>query len=236
MDPQLHFALILGALHTTTFLAVWGFFSILFHRGIGKRFQVANGSAADAKLSKRSRLELITGHLIFPLLMYFVVYPLWVLRGGDADAAPDAPVMIALHILAFILIQDTIFYWSHRTLHRPWFYKRIHVRHHYFRYVRVPVAEFAHPVENALNFVAFFAGPILLGSPLSTLAIFVAIRIAETTEAHSGYAFSPIASRHSFHHLYAAKGCYGSFISPWDMLLGTDKQWRAWRERQNDPA
>jgi sterol desaturase/sphingolipid hydroxylase (fatty acid hydroxylase superfamily) len=52
------------------------------------------------------------------------------------------------------------------------------------------------------------------------------VRMIETLEAHSGYTFSPISDRHAFHHLYATKGVFGSFVSPWDWLMGTDREWR----------
>jgi 4-alpha-methyl-delta7-sterol-4alpha-methyl oxidase len=94
------------------------------------------------------------------------------------------------------------------------------------------VAEFAHPVENTLNFIAFFAGPVLLGTPFLTLQVWVVLRMMETLEAHSGYALTPISDRHSFHHLYATKGIYGSFVSPWDRLMGTDREFRKAREQQ----
>jgi sterol desaturase/sphingolipid hydroxylase (fatty acid hydroxylase superfamily) len=31
-----------------------------------------------------------------------------------------------VHLLVHILVQDTIFYWTHRLLHQPFLYKRIH--------------------------------------------------------------------------------------------------------------
>ena len=236
MDPQLRFALVLGTLHTAALLAVWGVFAVLLRLGLAKRFQVAAGRASNPALARRSHLELAVGQLGFVALVYAVVYPLWIRSGGQMGAAWPSALELALHLVAFILIQDTIFYWSHRTLHRPSLYRRIHARHHYFRYVRVPVAEFAHPVENAINFVAFFAGPVLLGSPFEFVAIWVVLRMIETTEAHSGYAFTTVSSRHAFHHMYAAKGCYGSFISPWDRVCGTDRQWRAWRRAQREAS
>ena len=232
VNAGLHFALTLGALHTATFAIVWGLFSWMFAHDIAKRFQVAGGKHADDELAAKARRELIGGHLLFVLLVYAVVYPLWTWRGGSMQAAMEPPLVVVAKIAAFILIQDTIFYWSHRTLHRPYRYRRIHARHHRFRYVRTPVAEFAHPVENALNFIAFFAGPLTVGCSFPTLMLWVGLRMVETCEAHSGYALTGVSSRHSFHHLYAAKGCYGSYISPWDRLLGTDRQWRAWRREQ----
>jgi sterol desaturase/sphingolipid hydroxylase (fatty acid hydroxylase superfamily) len=80
-----------------------------------------------------------------------------------------------------------------------------------------------------MNFVAFFAGPIAIASPFGIVAIWIVVRMFETVEAHSGYAFTGSSSRHAFHHLHAQRGCYGSFFSPWDRLMGTDKLWRQQR-------
>ncbi|MDH5671539.1 MAG: sterol desaturase family protein [Myxococcales bacterium] len=232
MDPALYFTLVLSGLHVATLLAVWGVFSLLFARGIGVRFQVAGGKAPDAELLRAAARETLAGQLGFALLVYFAVYPLWQARGGSMEAPLPGVVTTGLHLLVFILANDTIFYWAHRGLHTRYCFQRIHARHHRFRYVRGPVAEYAHPLENAANLVAFFAGPVLMGSPFPVVALWTVVRIFETVEAHSGYAFTASASRHAFHHLYASKGCLGSFFGIWDRLMGTDVQWRAWRKEQ----
>ena len=87
-------------------------------------------------------------------------------------------------------------------------------------------------ITRTLNFIAFFAGPVLLGTPFITLQVWVVLRMMETLEAHSGFALTPISDRHSFHHLYATKGIYGSFVSPWDRLMGTDREFLKAREQQ----
>jgi sterol desaturase/sphingolipid hydroxylase (fatty acid hydroxylase superfamily) len=43
-----------------------------------------------------------------------------------------------------------------------------------------------------------------------------------------------MSDRHSFHHLYATKGVYGSFVSPWDWLMGTDREWRKMKTQASD--
>jgi len=225
----LRFTLVLSALHTATLLGVWAVFRLLFQRGIARTKQVRGGRAPDAQLAANAARELIMGQLLFAVICYALVYPLWRGQGGRMDAGFASPVRLALELGAFILIEDTIFYWSHRLLHTRWLFRHVHARHHRFRYVRVPSAEYAHPLENAINFVALFAGPLLLGSAFSTLAIWMVLRMTETTEAHSGYALSPVSDRHAFHHLYAQRGCYGSFVSPWDTLMRTDREFRAWR-------
>jgi len=165
MDPQLAFTLVLSGLHLATLLAVWGVFAWLFVRSVAPARQVAGGKAPDPKLLSAATRETLVGQLAFALLVYFVVYPAWRAMGGRMDAPLD-PLQLAWHLPVFILANDTIFYWSHRGLHTRWWFQRVHARHHRFRYVRGPVAEYAHPLENAANFVAFFAGPVLLGSPL----------------------------------------------------------------------
>jgi sterol desaturase/sphingolipid hydroxylase (fatty acid hydroxylase superfamily) len=232
MSPPLQFALGLAALHTLTFLAVSGFFALLFRGGIATRYQVASGQPPDAALGRAALREVVVAHLFFPAAVYLAVYPLWVGAGGSM-ATPAPPLWtFALHLVAFIAINDTIFYWSHRLLHTRWLFRKVHYRHHRFRIVRGVSAEFAHPLESLFNFIALFAGPVLLATPFPVFAVWMVVRIAETVEAHSGYMLSPVSSRHAFHHLHAQRGCFGSFVSLWDALLGTDRNWREWRKSQ----
>ena len=226
MAPQLYFAAVLSALHTGTVLAVSGLFAWLFRRGVARGRQVAGGRPPNSALSAKARREVALGQAIFFALVTFTVYPLWSMRGGRIDGAWHGPWWMLLHLLAFILIEDTIFYWAHRALHTRWLFRRIHAQHHRFRFVRTYTAEYAHPLENLMNFAAFFAGPVLLHTPFATLSVWIVVRMIETLEAHSGYALTTPSSRHSFHHLHATRGCYGSFVSPWDWLMGTDREWR----------
>jgi plant 4alpha-monomethylsterol monooxygenase len=226
MSAQLSFALWLSALHTLTLVALTALFSALLRRGVARRFQIAGGKAPDAALSRRALYEVLLGQAAFPVVCYFAVYPLWTAAGGRMSAAGWPLWLLPLHLLAFIAIEDTIFYFGHRALHTRWLFRHVHFRHHRFRIVRGHVAEYAHPLENLLNLIALFAGPIALASPLPWVAIWIVVRMAETVEAHSGYAFTTNASRHSFHHLHAQRGCYGSFFGPWDRLLGSDRLWR----------
>ena len=237
MPPQLHFALLLSALHTLTLLSLTALFAFMLRRGLLPRYQVAHGRAPDAALGRSALREVLLGQAAFPLACYFAVYPLWTLAGGSMDDGWPSPLVVLLHLLAFILIEDTIFYFGHRLLHTRWLFRHVHYRHHRFRFVRGYVAEYAHPLENLLNLVALFAGPVALGSPLPVVALWIVVRMVETVEAHSGYAFTASSSRHSFHHLHAQRGCYGSFMSPWDRLLGTDRLWRQQRApRGESPA
>jgi 4-alpha-methyl-delta7-sterol-4alpha-methyl oxidase len=235
MDPRLAFALVASLLHTLTFLFTWGAFSWMFRRGIARGAQVAAGKAPDPALSRNAVREVLLGHGLFPLLCYALVYPAWHAAGGRVDTTLPALGTFCVQLLAFIALEDTIFYWSHRLLHTRVLFRQVHSRHHRFRYVRGPVAEYAHPLENAMNFVALFVGPVLFGSGFITVCVWIVVRMLETVEAHSGYALTGVSDRHSYHHLYAQRGCYGSFLSPWDWLMGTDRKWRQWRKTRALP-
>lgn len=227
MDPRLAFALILGGLHTLGLLGFTAIYTLMLKRNVAPAYQVAGGAAPSPELSRIATREVLLGQPIFGVLCYFIVYPLWTLMGGTMDGAVT-PLMFAWHFAVFVFVNDTLFYFSHRALHTRWLFKNVHVRHHRFRFVRGLVAEYAHPVEDFANFVAFVAGPILLGSPFPIVAAWVFLRMIETVDAHSGYTFTPWAKRHAFHHMYAARGCYGSFAGLWDRVLGTEQQFHEW--------
>jgi plant 4alpha-monomethylsterol monooxygenase len=232
VDPQLRFTLTLAGLHTATCVAGWLVYTWVARRGFARAQQVGPGREPNRELARGALREAVLQQVLFALLVCFVVYPVWVARAGGLSAPWHGAGMMLLHLLAFILLQDTIFYWSHRALHTRWLFKKIHAKHHRFRFIRPVVAEYAHPVENLLNFVAFFAGPVLLGTPFITLQVWIVLRMMETLEAHSGFTLTAISDRHSFHHLYATKGIYGSFVSPWDRLMGTDREFRKARASQ----
>jgi len=235
MDAPLRFALILAGLHSLSLLGATAIYTWMLRRNVAPAHRVAGGAAPSEELLAVARREVLLGQPIFGVLCYFVVYPLWTRMGGAMDSA-ITPFMFIWHFAVFIFVNDTIFYFSHRLLHTRWLFKNVHVRHHRFRFVRGLVAEYAHPLEDLANFVAFLAGPVLLGSPFVIVAAWVFLRMLETVDAHSGYAFTPWAKRHAFHHMYAARGCYGSFAGVWDRVLGTERQFHTWwAQDRNQP-
>lgn len=232
MSERWLFTAVVWGLHELVFFATWALFGLLFRRGIARRFQVAGGKAPAPELSRRAVVEVLRGHLLSLPITAFVLYPAWAAMGGRSGTPLPDVFEVAWQLAACVLVQDTIFYWSHRALHVPRLYKKIHGKHHTFRHVRGHASEYAHPVELLANLVAFMLPAIVLGTHLLTFGLWVVIRVFETVDAHSGYAFTRLESRHAFHHLYAAKGCLGSFFGIWDRIMGTDRQWRQWRKQQ----
>jgi Delta7-sterol 5-desaturase len=130
---------------------------------------------------------------------------------------------------AWLVFDDTWFYWMHRTMHHKYLYKWIHASHH----VSVDTSPFT---QNSFHFVeALIAG---LGSIIATMifpswgpAYFVFQMFGGTANmiAHSGYEFYPkwmlswktTATHHNMHH-HHFDGNYGTHLTFWDKICGTE--------------
>ena len=146
--------------------------------------------------------------------------------GGRLPSAWTA----AWQLLAFLLIEDTAFYWVHRLLHHRLLYRHIHKVHHTFRTPIGVAAEYTHPLEWLVaNSGLFLAGPVLCGLAcggvhLATMWLWLLVRLTEAVEGHSGYAFPwspygiwpgrPSAAEHDWHHSKNV-GNFGSFFVWW---------------------
>jgi sterol desaturase/sphingolipid hydroxylase (fatty acid hydroxylase superfamily) len=73
-------------------------------------------------------------------------------------------LVIIKQIIFFMLVEDSVFYWSHRLLHHPRVYPYIHKRHHEYKDTVSIASEYAHPLESILsNTLPTVAGFKLLG-------------------------------------------------------------------------
>jgi sterol desaturase/sphingolipid hydroxylase (fatty acid hydroxylase superfamily) len=166
--------------------------------------------------------------------MCFIDCHLSELHRTDLESFPTI-FEIVWQITLSMICEDTMFYFTHRTLHHPKLYPWIHKKHHEF-YTTVSIAaEYAHPIEYAFgNVIPVFVFSKLIGSGmhLATLQFWLAMRVFETVDGHSGYEFSwspyrllPFSTSseyHNYHHSHNV-GNYESFFSIWDTVLGTNK-------------
>ena len=227
------FTAVLWFIHQVVSLGSSIFFNHLHKANRYPEWRAQNGKAPPNKLLGSAWKEWIVNHFGFvPIFMAFVLYPLFVWRGGAVDAPMPTVIEVFIDIAVCVFANETIFYFSHRFLHNKKLFRLIHRKHHMFRQVRPVSSEYAHPLENLLNLIAMYAGLVIMGSHFLTWAIWVGLRIYETNDGHSGYEHIDSASRHAYHHQFPTKGCYGTAIGLWDWLLGTDKQWREWKAKQ----
>jgi lathosterol oxidase len=137
--------------------------------------------------------------------------------------------------LLYLLLHDTWFYWTHRLMHRPWWFKRMHAVHHASRPPTAWAAMSFHPWEALSGAILFpalaFLIPIHVGA---LLAVLLVASVLGTTN-HMGWEILPArvvrgpvgtslisAAHHELHHRHYRCN-YGLYFRLWDRLMGTDR-------------
>jgi sterol desaturase/sphingolipid hydroxylase (fatty acid hydroxylase superfamily) len=94
-------------------------------------------------------------------------------------------------LIVYVIIEEIMFYFSHRVLHWGSFYASIHKFHHTFTAPCAIAAIYAHPIEHLVsNVIPVSMGPLLMKShPVSSM-IWGILALFNTMTVHSGYDFS----------------------------------------------
>lgn len=140
-----------------------------------------------------------------------------------------------LSVLAFLLLHDTWFYWTHRLMHRPWWFKAMHAVHHDSRPPTAWAAMSFHPWEAVSGAVVVPLLVFLIPIHVAMLGLVLAIMTLMGVTNHMGWELFPrqlvhgkfgqwliTASHHELHH-QKYRCNYGLFFRHWDRLCGTDE-------------
>lgn len=147
-------------------------------------------------------------------------YPLWYL-----------PLSVAIYLFA----HDTWFYWTHRLLHRPRWFRLAHAVHHASRPPTAWAAMSFHPLEALAGAVVIPALVFLVPIHAAMLLLVLAVMTVMGVTNHLGWEVFPralvrsqagrwliTASHHQRHHdEYRCN--YGLYFRLWDKLCGTDR-------------
>jgi lathosterol oxidase len=141
-----------------------------------------------------------------------------------------------LYALSFVwmyFLHDTYFYWSHRAMHHPFLYRKVHLIHHKSTNPSPWTAYAFHPLEAIIE--AGIAPLIAFTIPVhrSAFFIFMLFQIIYNVYGHLGYELYPkgfnktwigkwinTGTAHNQHHK-SFFGNYGLYTLIWDRLLGT---------------
>jgi sterol desaturase/sphingolipid hydroxylase (fatty acid hydroxylase superfamily) len=156
----------------------------------------------------------------------------WTRIYTDVHAMPLWYLPVSL--LAYLLAHDTWFYWTHRLMHRPRWFRIAHAVHHASRPPTAWAAMSFHPVEALTGAAVIPALVFLVPIHVAVLALVLTIMTVMGVTNHMGWEMFPrrlvhsrvgdwviTASHHNLHHeQYRCN--YGLYFRLWDRLCGTD--------------
>lgn len=163
---------------------------------------------------------------------------LWLRSNGyAANNYPGAAsaLTIAAFVIVLLIVHDAYFYWTHRLLHTPRFFKLWHRLHHK-TITPTPYAAYAFDWREA--FVQGFmpiAWICVIPTPNMAMFIFLGIMILRNAWGHSGaelhhagfadhwfWGLFTTATHHDLHHSGGFGSNYGLYFTWWDRMMGTE--------------
>ena len=147
-------------------------------------------------------------------------YPLWYLPAS---------------LLLYLVLHDAWFYWTHRLLHRPAWFRAAHAVHHASRPPTAWAAMSFHPLEAVSGAVVIPALVFVIPIHVAVLGLVLTVMTVMGVTNHMGWEMFPralvhsklggwliTASHHQRHHdEYRCN--YGLYFRFWDRLCGTDR-------------
>ncbi len=157
----------------------------------------------------------------------------WTLIYSDIHAYPLW--YLPLSVFLFLFAHDTWFYWTHRLMHRPWWFRMMHKVHHDSRPPTAWAAMSFHPWEALTGALVIPVLVFLIPIHIAALGLVLAIMTVMGITNHMGWEMFPrwivegragrwliTASHHDRHHS-DYRSNYGLYFRFWDRLCGTDK-------------
>ena len=183
---------------------------------------------SKSKVLNAAAISLLNQALSYPLIL--IVLPYCLNTDSTADNGNTwwwRSTELVIALLIYTISADHWFYWTHRVLHYPPLFRRIHYIHHQWVYPVAVSALYAHPVEHLLCSVgAILIGPLLYPASEAVIILWTAIVTVNAVLAHCGIDIPYFNNeKHDLHHRYLS--CNYGTVGTSDALYGT-----TWSSRQ----
>lgn len=163
-----------------------------------------------------------------------------------SDASDYSLWYLPVSILLYLGIHDAWFYWTHRIMHNPYWFKRAHAVHHESRPPTAWAAMSFHPFEALTGAVVIPTLVFLIPIHVAALGVVLGIMTVMGISNHMGWEMFPrwlvngplgtiliTATHHQKHH-DAYRGNYGLYFRFWDKMCGTDLGLGRFHHEQRD--
>jgi sterol desaturase/sphingolipid hydroxylase (fatty acid hydroxylase superfamily)/ferredoxin len=193
--------------------------------------------------TERAKLQHFKHDLGFSVVTFFVfaimdVFILYLESKGYTqvyfDISKYCYLWLGLSFFIVLFLDDMFFYWSHRAMHMPRFYKIFHKVHHESTDPS-PLTAFAfHPTEAVVEYFIGFVLPFLLPLNFGVLITWQIFSMLNNVLGHLGYEvypkgwvkfpllkFKTASTHHNMHH-QLFNGNYALYFTWWDKWMGTE--------------
>jgi Delta7-sterol 5-desaturase len=213
-------------------IAFYIFYKFRVHHFLTRKIQQR---LATGKQIRNEIANSLISTIVFGLILVLILYLRkigYTLIYNELDKYGYLYLVVSL--VAMIFLHDAYFYWMHRLLHQPKWFKIMHYVHHQ-SHNPTPWASFSfHPLEAILEFailpIVVFVMPL---HPLVLLTWSIWM-ITWNVLGHLGYEIFPkhfakskwfkwvnTSTHHNLHHSHS-KGNFGLYFNFWDRWMNTN--------------
>ncbi|XP_074865870.1 fatty acid hydroxylase domain-containing protein 2 isoform X2 [Carettochelys insculpta] len=115
------------------------------------RIQLGKNDPVDTAKLQQAVCTVLFNQVFLSLPMAILMLPLMKWQGQPCSKELPTFHWFLLELSFSILLEEILFYYSHRLVHHPLLYKRIHKKHHEWTAPVGVVSLYAHPVEHVVQ-------------------------------------------------------------------------------------